>query len=112
MNEVLIPFCPYCGTAIQPVDSFCPHCGKSLEELLRGISIGKQIYIYFMSLLLPPAGIVYGMRYLKIPNQQVKTVGIVAIILTVISLLVSVWLILDVVKQTQDAFSKYRGLGL
>ena len=91
--------------------AFCPHCGKSLE-ILHGIGIGKQIYIYFMSIFLPPAGIIYGMRYAKSTNPQVKTIGIVAATLTVVSLVITLWIILDVVRQTQDAFSKYSNLGL
>ncbi len=99
-------FCPYCGQAIDQMYAFCPHCGKSLE-ILHGIGIGKQIYIYFMSLFLPPAGIIYGMRYIKSTNTKVKTVGIVAAILTILSLGITLWIVLDTVRQAQDAFSKY-----
>src|SRR5260370_18980619 len=83
-----IEFCPYCGQAVDKTFDFCPHCGKSLE-VLRGISIGKQIYIYFMSLFLPPAGIVYCLRYMKSSIAQIKTVGMIALTLTMISIVLT-----------------------
>lgn len=103
--------CPYCKAVVEPVFRFCPYCGKPLEEMFLGIGVGKQIYVYFLSLLLPPYGIIWAMRYMKSPNPQVKTVAWVAIILTILSLGVSVWIILDVVKQVQNAMSKFNNIG-
>src|SRR5260370_41914957 len=102
-------FCPYCGTLVDQTYAFCPHCGKSLESL-REIGLSKQIYIYLISLFLPPSGVVYAMRYLKSENPQVKRVGLIACILTVISLLMSVWFIFNFVHQFQDAMGKYSNI--
>jgi hypothetical protein len=50
------------------------------------ISIGKQIGLYSLSLLLPPLGLWPGIKYLLQDNPKAKVVGAVAILLTVISL--------------------------
>lgn len=111
MEQPTLPICPKCKSSVQDTYKFCPNCGQNLQEL-RHVTWDKQIVVYFVSLFLPPFGIVYAMRYLKSPNQQVKWVGIIAVLLTGISLAVTVWIIFDITRQVQDGFSKYSNLGL
>lgn len=87
-------FCPKCKAPILPVYHFCPNCGVSLEPI--NVSIFKQIGVYLVSVLLPPLGLWPGFRYIKGGNDKTKIVGIVAIILTLISTVLTIWFTIGV----------------
>ncbi len=107
MNDVISPQCPACGMQIDLMFHYCPQCGKSLRELLLGISIIKQMYIYFVSILVPPFGLIYTFRYIRYPLMQVKIVGIVALVLTLVSLGIIVWVSIPFINQVQTAMTNF-----
>lgn len=78
--------CKSCKFQTQLIWYFCPNCGKILKEKPIIISIGKQLLIYLVSFFLSPMGLIWGIKYLKNPNVQVKFVGIISILLTVVSI--------------------------
>lgn len=84
--------CPNCKQNIPESYYFCPNCGKQLKAKPLSASILKQIGIYLLSFLLPPLGLWPGIKYLRQPNGEGKMVGFVAILLTVISIVLSVWI--------------------
>ncbi|MDP3888534.1 MAG: hypothetical protein Q8Q24_00675, partial [bacterium] len=55
------------------------------------ITLAKQIRIYLGSFFLPPLGLIWGIKYLKKDNQQIRKVGRIAIILTILSLALTIW---------------------
>jgi len=75
---------------IRPSDYFCFNCGKEIQEKPRVTSLLTQIVLYIGCLLLPPLGIIWGVRYLRYKGRQSKIIGIIAIVLTIISLVVSI----------------------
>lgn len=50
----------------------------------------NQALLYIGSVFLPPMGIVWGIKYLKQPDQKSRYVGIIAIAVTVI---VFLWIV-------------------
>ena len=85
--------CKYCQ---QPVSSnffFCPTCGKKLISPPLSTSIGKQIGLYVISFFLPPFGVWPSIKYIKEPNEKAKIIGVIGLILTVISIIISINLI-------------------
>lgn len=81
--------CPYCGKTIPKASTFCLHCGKQLQEPLpSGL---KQVFYYAVSFFLPPTGLWWGIKYLRSPNEALKKIGAVCIILTFASLIITVW---------------------
>lgn len=84
--------CPSCHMIVRPTDYFCFNCGKSLLLKPLSISTGRQILIYLGSFLLPPLGLFWGWRYLRQGERKSKIVGLIAIILTVISLIITLQL--------------------
>ncbi len=90
--EATILTCSFCHQPIQPTFFFCPNCGKEAKPKPLNISALTQLGIYALSLLLPPLGLWPGMKYLREPNQSSKLVGIIAILLTIISLIVTFYL--------------------
>lgn len=84
--------CPNCHQPVLPEYYFCPNCGKNLKEKLVPVSAWSQIGIYFLSVFLPPLGLWPGIKYVMKESRQAKIVGTIAIVLTVISTIVTLWL--------------------
>ena len=86
--------CPQCHAEIKQTDFFCYNCGKNLKEKPLSTAVITQLAYYAGSVLLPPFGFVWGLRYLKQPDPAAKRIGIINIALTVVSLIiVTVWTI-------------------
>lgn len=79
--------CPTCQYKTLPDWYFCPNCGKNLKEAPLDVSIGKQILIYSVSFFLTPLGLGWGLKYVKSKDNKIKTIGIISIVLTVISII-------------------------
>lgn len=82
--------CPKCKTITLPNYNFCPSCGSKLKNVVD-VTVGKQIILYLMSFLLPPLGLLPGIRYLKNPDEKAKHIGLIMIFITVFSSIISIW---------------------
>ncbi len=103
-------FCPNCGQGINASDAFCVHCGKQLVDL--PIGIGKKIYMYAISILLPPFGIVYFFKYFRSQNPDLKKVGTISLILTIIATIATIWMFVGFMQGVQNSLSSYSSLGI
>lgn len=81
--------CPKCHVDVRLSDYFCFNCGQALRTKPESVSLVKQMTVYLLSFLLPPLGIIWGIRYLRQDGSNSKIVGTVAIVLTLISLAVT-----------------------
>lgn len=100
--------CPHCHQPVSAADMFCPHCGK---RLIDQIGIGKQIWIYAVSFLGPPLGIIYFFRYVGSKQSAIKRIAVIALILTIISTLITVWWFMGVYNNTQQQLQQFQGIG-
>lgn len=106
--------CPQCGSITTPDDTFCSHCGVKLNQIVT-IGMGKQIWIYFVSLALPPFGLIWTWKYLRSGTPQQKRIAWIALILTVISIIVTVWVTVGFLQGISDqinSVSNFSNLGL
>ncbi|MCX6791507.1 MAG: zinc ribbon domain-containing protein [Candidatus Gottesmanbacteria bacterium] len=88
------PTCPQCHVIVRPTDYFCSNCGKSLHAKPLSTSLTTEIMYYAGSLVLPPLGYWWGIKYLKQTDAVSKRIGIVCIVLTTISFIVtSIWIV-------------------
>lgn len=55
------------------------------------MTVGRQIYIYLLSFLLPPLGLWPGIKYLKQRDEKSRMIGFIAIALTIISTIITIW---------------------
>ncbi len=69
------------------------------------ISIGSQIGIYLLSIFLPPLGLIPGIKYLFQQNRKAKVVGTIAIVLTLISTIITVQLSFGIMNQFNTALN-------
>ena len=88
---------------VQPIP-FVPS-GKIGESETIQVGLLKQIFIYLGSLFLPPLGLWWGFKYLKQKNPDVKRIGYLAVLLTVISLVLTVWLSFNLVNTLNQSFN-------
>lgn len=63
----------------------------SEEHYSPSASLSRQIAVYFVSLFLPPFGLWHAWKYLKEKDSRSKRIGIAALILTIISILITIW---------------------
>ena len=105
--------CRFCNSPVSNNFFFCPTCGKKLHE--PPITIAKQIGIYALSILLPPLGLWPGIKYVFQKDEKTKAVGIIAIILTVISTIVTLWLFMNTITNLTSGIgsplNQYQNLG-
>jgi hypothetical protein len=83
--------CPNCKQNIAAQDFFCPNCGKKLKNKPQSTTVLRQIFVYLLSILLPPLGLWPGIRYLKQKDSKSKIIGLIAIILTIITTTITIW---------------------
>lgn len=74
--------CPKCHVKVLPSHYYCYNCGANLKPAPPKTDAGTQAVLYIKSLLLPPFGIVWAIKYLKYPGKS-RVIGIVAILITV-----------------------------
>lgn len=85
--------CPVCHQTILEKYYFCPNCGNSLKEKPVAISALIQIGLYTLAVFLPPLGLWPGIKYVMKKSPQAKRVGIITIILTLVSTVLTIWVI-------------------
>lgn len=107
--------CSSCNLPIQDNFYFCPNCGKKLKEKPLSTSIGKQIVIYTISFIIPPSGFWYGFKYISQQGKNRKIIGILSIVITLISSIISVYLFKNFIDNINIELSKqmsiYNSLG-
>jgi hypothetical protein len=81
---------------------FCPNCAKELKEKVPEITFAKQILIYVVSFFLAPWGLRWGLKYVRSSDTKVRTIGIISIILTIISII----FLITSLKTTIDMYGK------
>lgn len=82
--------CRNCHLPVLDTYHFCPNCGKKVNEVMS-VSIASQLKIYALSLILPPLGLWPGIKYLRSTDEKAKWIGIIAIILTILSTIFTLW---------------------
>lgn len=91
--------CPTCNKEITPTDYFCPQCGKKLKNKPPSATVARQIFVYTISFFLPPFGLIPAIAYFRQKDSESKKIGFIAVTLTVISILLSLWLVTKFIKQ-------------
>jgi hypothetical protein len=90
--------CPNCKQNIAAQDFFCPNCGKKIKDKPQSTTVLRQIYVYLLSALLPPLGLWPAVKYLKQKDNKSKMIGYIAVALTVISVVISLWWYFNFIK--------------
>lgn len=62
-----------------------------VEKTSLSTTVSKQIVIYLVSFFLPPFGLFLVFKYLRSDDEKAKKIGWIAVILTIVSLLITFW---------------------
>lgn len=80
--------CQRCHSEVRVGDYFCFNCGENLRPKPLDTSVGHQLTLYVGSVVLLPMGLIWGMRYVRQSSGKAKTVGVVCIIITVVTVVI------------------------
>jgi hypothetical protein len=58
--------CPVCHVVVKPGDYYCFNCGKNLHPAPPSLSFATLAGFFVGSIILPPMGIIWGYRYIKL----------------------------------------------
>lgn len=83
-----------------------------LKDKPLSTTIVRQTFIYLLSFLLPPLGLWPGIKYLKQKDEKPRMIGFIAILLTIISTALTIWLTLGFLsvfnKELNSSFNLYK----
>lgn len=90
-QPVFVTLCPFCSLQLPANAFFCIHCGKKLKSKPVGIGLLPQLWLYFLSLCLPPLGIGLTIRYIKDDSSKAKKIGWISLLMTVVSIVFAIF---------------------
>jgi len=97
--------CTECGHEMSDEALVCPYCGKPNQNIHPSVSISKQTTIYAISLFLPPFGLWYSWKYFRQQDSKSKTIGVIALILTITSIIVTTWMAKGLFNSVNEALN-------
>jgi hypothetical protein len=92
--------------------NYCHNCGNPLRAKPPATSVSRQLIVYLISFFLAPLGLWFAWKYLKQDDQTSKTIGAVAIILTIAAVALAIWTTAGLLKSADQYLNSLRGLGL
>jgi hypothetical protein len=104
--------CPSCKSAVSAAAYFCPNCGKQLRDKPPDTTLLKKIIVYSVSLFLPPFGLWYAWKYLKYGDYESRRICIIAVILTIISIIVTTWLTAGFINSIFQSLNEINNLSI
>lgn len=110
MEEPIKSECKQCKLAILDSYYFCPNCGKKLKEPPFKFSWGKTIAIIIGAILVPPFGLIPGIKYLFKDDVKAQIIGVITIVLTFIITGVLIIYSINLFKQVTQQINQTQGL--
>ncbi len=100
------PSCPKCHGQIEATDYFCKSCGVKIKNKPLSTALFTQLKIYLFSLLLPPLGLIPAIKYLRQEDRSSKKIGVVIVVITILSLVITTWLIMGYLNTFNESLNK------
>lgn len=101
MNDV----CKHCNNPIAESFYYCPNCGKKIKEPPFKFSWNKTILLIAESVLLPPLGLIPGIKYFLKNDRRAQILGIVLIGTTIASTVIGLMLTVNLIKGTMKTYN-------
>lgn len=104
--------CIYCGKLIPKDAPLCPFCGKNLSEKFGKISNSKAFSVLLFSFIFPPFGLIPGVKYILSDDERSTAVGIMAIILTFLSLTLFIYFLIQSLDAVSGQYNEINNLNM
>ncbi len=98
--------CKFCKSPVQENFYFCPNCGKKIKEPPFKFSLGKSITIIVVAILIPPFGIIPGVKYFLKDDRRAQFVGLITIAVTIIATGLMLIITSRVLNYYKDAYNQ------
>ena len=114
VSSVTPLICSVCHQPILPTYYFCPNCGIALTTAPLSTTIGRQIWIYFFSFILPSLCFLFiskwpAVKYVKSTDPKARAIGYVAWIILILSTIFTIWYAIvttqKIIKATTDSIN-------
>ncbi|MDE1970890.1 MAG: zinc ribbon domain-containing protein [Patescibacteria group bacterium] len=102
--------CPRCGAEERAEAYFCSYCGAALREKPPSTTLGAQLKVYLIALLVPPFGLWYGWKYGKWDDQKSRWIALTASLLTLLSLWATWWVIQSLMSSLTTTLNAMVGI--
>ena len=112
VTSITPSICSICHQPTLPTYYFCPNCGVALSSAPLSTSFGRQLWIYFFSLILPSLCFLFiskwpGVKYFRSNDRKAKIIGIIAWLLLLGSTVGTFWYVIyitrKIVNQTMES---------
>jgi hypothetical protein len=105
----MLTVCPKCRIRLKEVGVYCQWCGHKLFGDDK-VSVGKEILMYVVSLALPPFGLGWALKYLRLGTPQGKRIALIIFILTAVSLLGTILAFKSVMGYIQKSYNEVNSM--
>lgn len=103
--------CPECKNKIDDKVFFCPICGKKIKEKPVVMDFWHLLWLFILSLFLPPLNMGLTMKYIKSPDEKAKRLGWISLTIMTVALLIGFWIAArwaqNLNDQVNDEMSRY-----
>jgi hypothetical protein len=101
--------CPFCKNKIEAKVFFCPICGKKVREKPVSTKFWPVLWLFFLTILLPPLNIGLTIKYMKSADAKAKRIGLISLIVMIAVLVVAVVSTFYVTKYVSDQVNQQVG---
>ncbi len=101
--------CPHCASQVPETAIFCPNCGKRLKEKEAAIGMWALIWLFFVSIFLPPFGLGLTIRYLRSADRTAKAMGVISLAVTLVVLGAAIWSAVSISKNINQMVNQQLG---
>ncbi len=98
--------CKFCKSPTQESFYFCPNCGKKLKEPPFKFSLAKSITIIVAAILIPPFGIIPGVKYFLKDDRRAQFIGIITIAVTILATGLMIVVTMRVVNYYKESYNQ------
>ncbi len=98
--------CKFCKSPTQESFYFCPNCGKKIKEPPFKFSLAKAITVIVAAFLIPPFGIIPGVKYFLKDDRRAQFVGLITIAVTILATGLMIIVTSRVLNYYKDAYDQ------
>lgn len=81
--------CKFCSLPVSDLDYYCANCGKMIKEKPVSMSFWAILWLFVLSIFLPPFGLGQTIKYIKSSNINSRILGIISLVVTILAIIIT-----------------------